>query len=219
MDAVIFDMDGVLVDSESMSCGAWLPVLRRHRITATLKEIEAFLGQSDRAVLEHFRKKNPDSILDNRLIDEKELEYFKIARPNLKTFQDLPELLERLKTAQIPMAVASSGRHTKIKFTLETTGLKSYFDVICSATDVANGKPAPDLFLQAASLLSIAPTCCIVIEDSIPGITAARSAGMYSLGFTSSHSASVLLNVGADEVFEQYAELLDADLSFLSSRH
>ena len=207
MYAVIFDVDGVLVDSEALSCGAWLPVFRRRGIAVRLADIEGFIGQSDRAVLEHFRERHPAVDLGDRLIDEKEQEFFAAARGRLRSFPGLKRVLQRLQAGDVPMAVASSGRHGKIRFSLRTAGLEGFFDVVCSASDVARGKPAPDLFLRAAGLLGAEPGNCSVVEDSVPGIAAAKAAGMKALGFTSSHPAQVLLDAGADAVFSHYDQL------------
>ena len=103
------------------------------------------------------------------------------------------------------MAVASSGRLPRIRFSLAETGLDGYFDTVCSATEVERGKPAPDLFLLAARRLGVPPCRCIVIEDSVPGLEAAARAGMLGLGFTSSHPAPVLVGAGADRTFDAYA--------------
>lgn len=207
MFAVIFDVDGVLVDSEGMSCGAWLPVLGRRGIAVRLADIENFIGQSDRAVLDHFRRLYPAADLGDHLIDEKEQEFFEAARGRLRAFPGLKPVLRKLESGAVPLAVASSGRHRKIRFSLRTAGLEGFFDVVCSASDVARGKPAPDLFLRAAGLLGVEPGTCSVVEDSVPGIAAAKAAGMQALGFTSSHPAGVLLDAGADAVFSRYDEL------------
>ena len=209
MYAVIFDVDGVLVDSEGMSCGAWLPVLERRGLEVRLAEIQDFIGRSDRAVLDHFRQLYPAADLGDGLIDEKEQEFFEAARGRLRAFPGLKRVLRRLEAGAVPMAVASSGRHRKIRFSLKTAGLEGFFDAVCSASDVARGKPAPDLFLRAAGLLGAEPGTCSVVEDSVPGIAAAKAAGMKALGFTSSHPAGVLLDAGADAVFSRYGELPD----------
>jgi len=107
------------------------------------------------------------------------------------------------------MAVASSGPHAKIRFSLAQAGIDSFFDILCSATEVVHGKPAPDLFLLAAERLGIAPADCAVIEDSVPGLAGAAAAGMRPLGFTSNHAAEILLQAGAETTFEDYKQLPD----------
>ena len=207
MHAVIFDMDGVLVDSEDLSCGAWLPVLRRRGLELQLADIQVFIGQADRAILQHYRQVTGLD-LGNELIAEKEREFFAAAEISLTAFPGLREILEQLGERGVPLAVASSSRHGRIQFSLRKAGLEAFFPVVCSADDVRAGKPAPDLFLLAARSLGVEPEGCAVIEDSLPGITAACAAGMRALGFTSSHAAAALREVGADATFERYSELM-----------
>lgn len=204
METIIFDCDGVLVDNEKLSCGAWLPVLARRGIRAELADIEAFIGKSDRAVLQHYRQLT-GSPLDGDVIAEREAEYFRLARRDLKSFPGLRPVLETLSSEDAALAVASSGSPGKIRFSLELTGLDRYFPTVCSATEVERGKPAPDLFLHAASRLGRDPATCVVVEDSVPGIQCARAAGMRALGFTSSHPADTLTAAGAHAIFDTYA--------------
>jgi len=207
MHSLIFDCDGVLVDSEKLSCGAWLPVLERRGIPATLADIEAFIGKSDLAVLDHYRDRLGAPV-DGEIIAERETEYFSLARDRLRSFPGLRQVLEELTERHIPMAVASSGRPDKIRFSLELVGLRQYFPITCSAVEVARGKPAPDLFLRAADRLEHHPGECAVVEDSVPGIEAGRRAGMRVLGFTSSYPAHVLLTAGAHATFGSYADFI-----------
>jgi len=209
MKAIIFDCDGVLVDSEKLSCSAWLPVLSRLGIQARLTDIEAFIGKSDQAVIDHFNDTTGVD-LPPGIVEEREREYFALARAQLRTFPHLRDVLTRLRKREIPLAVASSGRHEKIRFSLERVELDGFFDVICSATEVERGKPEPDLFLLAANRLQVDPRSCAVVEDSVFGIRAARSAGMRALGFTSSFPASVLLEAGAHRVFSSYREFMSS---------
>jgi beta-phosphoglucomutase-like phosphatase (HAD superfamily) len=123
MDALILDCDGVLVDSELLSCGAWLPVLQRPGISASLSEITSFIGQPDRSVVLHFEHLSGES-LDDTIMTEREEEYFTQATGQLRSFPGCEQVLERLTQKSIPLAVASSGRPTKIRFNLEQVKLK-----------------------------------------------------------------------------------------------
>lgn len=206
IQGLIFDCDGVLVDSEQFSCEAWLPVLRRRGLAVELAHIEAFIGQSDQAVLAHYQSQGaafPPDILAQR-----QQEYFALARGRLQSFPGLREALEGLRRRQVPMAVASSGGPAKIRFSLAEVGLLEFFPVRCSATEVERGKPAPDLFLLAARRLELEPEACAVVEDSVPGLQAARAAGMRAIGFPSSHPEAMLWEAGAQVVLGSYGDLL-----------
>ena len=201
-EALIWDCDGVLVDSEPLSTAAWQAVLLRRGVRATPADLDRFTGRSDDAVLEHYRRITGDRL--EGILAEREAEFERRARGTLRTFPGLPELLGRLRSQGRRMAVASSGRLPRIRFSLAETGLDGHFDIVCSATEVEKGKPAPDLFLLAARRLGVPPSRCTVIEDSVPGLQAAVRAGMRPLGFTSSHPAPVLMEAGAVETFDGY---------------
>ena len=204
-EALIWDCDGVLVDSEPLSTAAWQAVLLRRGVRATPADLGRFTGRSDDAVLEHYRRITGDRL--EGILAEREVEFERQARGTLRTFPGLPELLGRLRSQGRRMAVASSGRLPRIRFSLAETGLDGHFETVCSATEVENGKPAPDLFLLAARRLGVPPSRCIVIEDSVPGLQAAVRAGMRPLGFTSSHPAPVLIEAGAAATFDAYGGL------------
>lgn len=208
MDNLIFDCDGVLVDSEHLSCGAWIPVLAHYGIETDLAEIATMIGKSDRAVLDYFTRKT-GSEFPPAILAERQQEYFRQAEQDLDTFPGLRQVLTTLDQRGIPRAVASSGHPDKIRFSLARVGIAAHFDILCSAIEVAAGKPAPDLFLLAAARLGADPATCAVIEDSVFGIEAARRAGMTAIGFTSSHPAAMLREAGAQQVFATYDEFLD----------
>ena len=209
-DLIIFDCDGVLVDSEVISCRVHAEVLTRHGYPITADEVFArFLGRSalaasrevetelGRALPEDF-----DAQLKAALFDE-----FAVS------LQAVPHVAEALAAIATPVCVASSGTPDKIRTSLTHTGLLPHVAPhIFSATQVAHGKPAPDLFLFAASQMSAAPNRCLVIEDSVPGITAARAAGMTAFGFSGgSHCraghAETLIAAGARADFDDMRQL------------
>ncbi len=181
VDLVIFDCDGVLVDSEVISCRAHADTLTRHGYPVTPDQVlERFLGVSDR---------------EARLIVEAELgrelpEDFEsqVKQATLQFYADdlqaVAHAAEAVAAIALPKCVASSGTPEKIRHGLSCAGLYDHLAPhIFSATQVKRGKPAPDLFLFAAAQMRAAPERCIVIEDSVPGITGARAAGMTVLGF------------------------------------
>ena len=146
--------------------------------------------------------------LGDELLAERLAEYFRAARGNLRAFPGVVAVLERLRASGFPMAVASSGRPQKIRFNLEQARLTEFFEVVVSSVEVERGKPAPDLFLLAARRLGLEPEQCAVVEDSVFGVQAARSARMLTFGYTSSYPATVLREAGAHYVFDDYAGFL-----------
>lgn len=206
---IIFDNDGVLVDSEYLSCYA-LNVLFENMFGVDIgRDYSKVLGTSDEYAIKHYLKKHGINKFDlENLKIEKGKIYFEIAKDKLKTFPHLERLLLKLKGIMI-LAVASSGSHEKIKFSLDQIKFNNYFDYIFSTDDVSKGKPNPDLFLHTAKVMKLKVGECVVIEDSINGIKAAKSANMDVIGFTSSFSEEELKGAGADIVISSFEELID----------
>jgi HAD superfamily hydrolase (TIGR01509 family) len=181
VDLVIFDCDGVLVDSEVISCRAHSQMLTRHGYPITADQVlDRFLGQSMRkATLEI------EAELGRRLPDDFHTQvYAEIFRMFAASLEATPHIDAALATIMVPVCVASSGPPEKISTSLHHVGLYDRFAPhIFSASQVERGKPAPDLFLFAAGQMQVSPARCLVIEDSVAGVTGARAAGMTVLGF------------------------------------
>ncbi|MDA7916128.1 HAD family phosphatase [Verrucomicrobia bacterium] len=177
-EAIIFDMDGVIVDSEPRHRRAFLQVFdemgyaNNHGII-----FEDYLGQSDRAVWEAFVDTHKPDQNINHLTQWKEQAFIKMLHAEQPIFNGVPELVDRL-TPIGPLAVASGSVHLIIDEVLSLQGLRSKFHAVASIDDVTRTKPAPDIFLHAAELLCVSPEKICVIEDTLAGIQAAESAGM-----------------------------------------
>ncbi len=207
---VIFDCDGVLVDSEVISCRAHAETLTRHGYPITPDQVfDRFLGQSMRkATLEIERE------LGRNLPEDFHTQvYAEIFRLFAVSLEATPHIEEALDGIMLPACVASSGPPEKISTSLNHVGLYDRFAPhIFSAVQVANGKPAPDLFLFAAEQMQTTPARCLVIEDSVAGVAAGRAAGMTVLGFhggshcTAGH-ADLLRAAGAAVTFNDMREL------------
>jgi HAD superfamily hydrolase (TIGR01509 family) len=181
---VIYDCDGVLVDSERLSIRVDAVYLERLGWPMEEAEIiERFVGRSDadmRAVIEGYLGGPVPAEID----EEFDRLYRETFERELVPVEGVSDVLDRLNVAGIPVCVASSGSHAKIRRSLALTELAHYFgDRIFSATDVARGKPEPDLFLHAARSLGASPGECAVIEDSVYGVEAALAAGMQPFAF------------------------------------
>ena len=210
LDLIIFDCDGVLVDSEVISCRVHADVLTRYGYPITAEQVhQRFLGRSaHEATLEVERE------LGRPLAEAFELERRTALLAELaETVEAIPHLHETLDAIGLRICVASSAAHEKIFTTLSRVGLYGRFAPnIYSGTQVSFGKPAPDLFLFAAEQMQAAPARCLVIEDSVPGITGAVAAGMTVLGFHGgSHCrpghADALQAAGAFRTFDDMRQL------------
>ncbi len=184
--AIIFDMDGVIIDSEPLHERAYLEIFAemgyadRHGVN-----FDDYLGRTDKALIEDFISRHKPAYTLEHLSDWKKNRFLEIMREEEPIFEDLPELVARL-AGKYPMAVASGSLHPVIDAVLAMKNLRSHFRFCVSSSDVARGKPAPDIFLRAASLLQVPPSACCVIEDSSPGVTAAVAAGMQVIAITNS---------------------------------
>jgi len=208
-DLVIFDCDGVLVDSEVLSCQCLTEVLGQCGIELSSDDaLDLFLGRSAVAVLCHYRD-------DRRLVPETFLAKFKATvlqsfKGSLRPIPGVGSLVSALRT---PFCVASSSDLDRVSLSLTLTGLAVHFgDRMFTAQMVSRGKPAPDLFLYAAARMQASPSRTVVIEDSVSGVMAAKAAGMTVWGFVGgSHyrardGCSMLYDAGADRVFERMAD-------------
>jgi HAD superfamily hydrolase (TIGR01509 family) len=209
-DLIIFDCDGVLVDSEVISCRAHAETLTRHGFPITSEQVfDRFLGRSSRQahieVEAELGRSLPDDF--NTQLQEELYRSFEA------TLQAVPYIDQALDAITQAVCVASSGSQERMRVSLGCAGLYDRFAPnIFSATQVAHGKPAPDLFLFAAEQMGTAPERCLVVEDSIPGITGAVAAGMTVLGFHGgSHCrpgyADKLRAAGAAATFDDMREL------------
>jgi HAD superfamily hydrolase (TIGR01509 family) len=213
--AVIFDCDGVLVDSERLMNREFSAMLNELGLPYdTERTTSTFMGRSMKSCMEIVesqlgRPVPADflSVLDQRA--------YAVFAAELQPVPGITTVLDALDAAAIPYCVASSGSHEKMQTTLGITGLLTRLTGrITSATEVAHGKPAPDVFLLAAERLALAPRDCVVIEDSLLGIEAARAAGMRVIGYAAMVRAEDMHAAGATAVatsMAQVQELLGLD--------
>jgi HAD superfamily hydrolase (TIGR01509 family) len=207
-DLIIFDCDGVLVDSERLSIRVDAMYLERLGWPMDEEEIvERFVGRSDADMRADIEER-----LGRPIPAEIDREFDRIYRDTfereLTAVDGIVDALDAIVAAAIPICVASSGGHAKIRRSLELTGLTRYFgDRIFSAADVAHGKPAPDLFLHAASRMGAAPSRSAVIEDSAFGVDAALAAGMRAFAYAGGVTSGDRLSRPSVVVFEDMHRL------------
>jgi len=190
--AVIFDMDGVIVDSEPRHERAFLQVLAElgygdnHGL-----EFGSYIGRSDRDVWIDFVARHKPAHSLEALLSMKRKRVLEILRRDEPLFVGLPELIEKL-AAKYRLAVASGSEPEVVEAVLRFKTLRRFFSVVTTASEVKHGKPAPDIFLRAAQLLGVDPGTCWVIEDSKPGVAAGLAAGMRVIAITNTHPAEEL---------------------------
>lgn len=208
-DLVIFDCDGVLVDSELLSCRCLSEALAGHGIDASVKAIvDQFLGRSIDSILSHYQATGaafPDDF--SATLGQS------IRSAFAESLRPIPDMKEVLLTLSARCCVASSSDRERVAYTLTLTGLAHFFDDhLYTAEMVRHGKPAPDLFLHAASAMGASPARTLVVEDSVSGVQAGKAAGMTVWGFVGgSHydrrdGKPALLAAGADLVFDRMAD-------------
>lgn len=203
-DLIIFDCDGVLVDSELLSCRCLSDELSEFGISLTLAQaIELFLGRSTSAITQHYRERGQVVPVDFPVrLKSRVLTAFE------KALQPIPDVDTVLSGLRVPYCVASSSDLDRVALSLKVTGLAPPFGKrIYTAQMVQHGKPAPDLFLYAADKMGAQPARTLVIEDSVSGVQAGKAAGMTVWGFAGgSHyrgrdGQAILSGAGADRVF------------------
>jgi HAD superfamily hydrolase (TIGR01509 family) len=202
--SVIFDCDGVLVDSEHISNRVLAGLLTEAGLPTTFEDcMRDYRGRALTSVLA-LAAQRLGGPLPGELGDRY---YAQMEDVFARELQPVPGIVGALERIALPSCVASSGPHHKMALTLRRTGLWTRFEGrIFSASEVRHGKPAPDLFLHAARRMGFDPAATAVVEDSVPGIEAARAAGMRALAFAR-HTDAALLAAAGGEPFHDMAEL------------
>jgi HAD superfamily hydrolase (TIGR01509 family) len=213
IDLVIFDCDGVVVDSEVLACTCLADALRLNALDLGIEEVfELFLGQSFSVVEEHFQAVTGKPLPEQFRTELRD----RLARSFAASLTPMPNVVDVLDRLDRPYCLASSSDAERIRLALAVTGLARFFgERVYDAAMVARGKPAPDLYLFIAERMSAAMPRVLVVEDSVPGIVAGKAAGMKVWGFTGgSHCIGrdvgrQLLAAGADRVFHSMTEFMD----------
>ena len=211
--AVIFDLDGVLWDGEPLYHEAFNIVLAPYGHRVSDDDYDQIIGLSVEACWDWLRDRfNLSEPLARFLRAYNETVLRLLKRP-VEPLPGARPLIEELRRRGVPIAVASASLRQWVDATLRGLGLQDAFDTTVSASDVDNGKPAPDLFLAAAQRLGVAPQNCLAVEDTLAGVRSAKSAGMFTIQLRAASTALPPLDE-ADLVLESFA---DFDLSLLAS--
>jgi beta-phosphoglucomutase len=203
--AVIFDMDGVIVDNMEYHKKAWGVFLKKYAPDVELEEFSRHFGKVNKDLLKIVFKKEFSAREEALFGEEKEAIYRKIYADHIVPTAGLVDFLSTLKKNEVKTAVATAAPRVNMDFVFEKTGLRDYFDVLIDASEVTKGKPDPEIYLKAAEKLDCPPKCCLVFEDSMPGIQAAQKAGMKVIALATSHPADRLQS--AKRVVKDFTEI------------
>lgn len=210
--AILWDMDGVLVDSTEMHYQAFVKVLGRYGIQYTRQHFAAEFGRNNRSIVyNHFP--NADESLVQEISHAKEMLFRQGIRGTLKLLPGALNWLETFQKWGLKQAIVSSGPQENIEATVDETGIRGFFDALVSAAEMP-GKPDPAGFLHAARLLNVAAQDCLVIEDAPAGVEGARRAGMKSLAVLTTRSAQDLQ--AADLIVYRLTDLTDEKARWLA---
>jgi beta-phosphoglucomutase len=187
--AIIFDMDGTMIDNMMVHHRAWQQQLAIEGFSYSLAEImEQFHGKNMEIIERIFGDKySPAERL--RFSNDKEAKYREMYRPELKLIDGLAELLAIAYENEIPMGIGTAAQYANVDLVLDTLNIRNYFEVIVADIDVTKGKPDPEVFLKVAEKLGMEPTQCLVFEDSPVGAKTAQNAGMKAIMVTTTHKA------------------------------
>ena len=206
--AIIFDMDGVIVDNHQYHLQSWLAFFERNGIHMTEAEYkEKVNGRVMRTVLTQVLNRPLSDREIYTLGEQKETEYRDLYRSAIQPTSGLLSFLDELQRKDIPRAIATSAPPANVAFTLEHTKLRSYFPVIVDDTMVTTGKPDPEVYLKSAEQLGMSPKQCVVFEDAILGIQAGKNAGMPVVALATTHTREELEATDADYIIDNFKGL------------
>jgi beta-phosphoglucomutase len=202
--AVLWDLDGTLVDSEEFHWRSWRDTMRPEGVDLTYEQFLASFGQRNDRILPVWLGPDADAARMQRISADQEAEYRRLVEAHrLTPLPGAREWLGRLREDGWKQAIASSAPRVNVEVMLRVAGLARFLDTIVSADDVTMGKPDPEVFLRAAEVLAVPPSRCVVVEDAAAGIEGARRAGMRCVGVTKNGELS------ADVSVRSLAELPD----------
>lgn len=205
--AVIFDMDGVLVDSAAPHQESWRQLAARRSVSVDDATFKKTFGRTSRDIVKILFGEDLGDEQIAKLDEEKEAIYRDLVRGNVPAMQGTVAALKMLRSAQYGLAVATSGPKENVELVLSEAKLGDYFAAVVTGFDVKRGKPAPDCFLLAAERLGVDAHRCVVVEDAPVGVEAAIAAEMRVIGFAGTHHGGKLRDAGAHAVVKTMAEI------------
>jgi len=202
--AVIFDMDGVLLDSGAHHRDAWRQLLADLGLEPAPDFWRRTIGRPAEEAVAHLLERPVPPAEAAALARRKREHYARLAARGMLPVAGAPAFVGMLAAEGVPRAVATSASRHDVETLLVAIGVRRHFEVVVTAEDVRRGKPDPEVYLRAAAGLGLPPKNCLVFEDSVVGVHAAHDAGMRVIGLTTAHSASELLAAGAERAIADF---------------
>ena len=213
--AIIFDLDGTLIDSIPYHYTAWLEFFRNNGVTMSIEDFHAQNHGTVHEMIDRVFGKDISQEKHDQLCFEKEHMYRESYRPHIKEINGVTPFLNNLKKNQHQIALATMGNQLNIDFSIDTIGIRSFFDCITGGDEVQKGKPDPEIFHLTLRKLKLEPKDAIVFEDSAVGVIAAKTAGINVVGITTSHTHEELMELGCVDTINDYSHLKMSQLPFL----
>lgn len=188
---VLWDLDGVLIDSSRQHLESWMRILPRFGLTMTKELHEQTFGMNNREILTIMLGEPPEADTLRRISREKESAFREIIRGIVEPLAGAVELLEQLHSAKMRQAIASSAPQENIQVVVNELQIGGYFRALVSGHDLP-AKPDPAIYLEAARRIALGPEACVVVEDAVVGVRGAITAGMRAVGVTTTHPANAL---------------------------
>lgn len=212
-EALIFDMDGTLIDNMEYHKQSWIALFEYHQLDLDYETFDQYYHKG--SLVEIMARLFPQ-IKDEkelfRIGSYKEVLYRELYKPHVKAIEGLHSFLDHQRKKRRPMGIATMGDQHNIDFIFDALKLRSYFHSTTGGHQVTHGKPHPEIFLTAAQKLNIAPEACLVFEDTRSGIAAAQAAGMAVIGVTTMFDQKTLLELGCLTAIDSYQEIQNLDL-------
>lgn len=214
LQAVIFDMDGVIIDSQAAANRALVEAASRHGVRLQVSELEDLVGASEQQfwayVKDRYGLTEPVALYMQSYDEDREISSY----DDTLFSPGLDRLLGELRGSDVQVALATSGSRKRMNAVIEMYGLAQWLDIALCREDAAREKPAPDLFLAVAAALNVPPSACLVLEDSVRGVAGARAAGMAVVAFTA-YASGQSLRPGANAFLPSFEGLDLAQLRAL----
>jgi len=210
LEAVLWDLDGVIADTADYHYRAWVDVLGKRGVSFSKEDFMRLFGQRHDTIIRFNLGENISPEDFEAITREKQANYRRRVADNIRPLPGAIELIKSLKEHGVKSAIASSAPHENIEIIIRGLGIEDDFDAIVRGTEVAESKPSPQIFLLAAKKLGVPAGNCAVIEDAIAGVTAAKKAGMKCVAVTNSHPGTRLKK--ADLIVDTLEAVTIADL-------